>query len=90
MRECENRVMMRKSRPKGEKVEEGCRTLRNEELPNVMDEMGGNCSTHGQIRNAYKILVGKPEGMKSLGRSRCRRKHDIRMDRRETDREGVN
>jgi hypothetical protein len=23
------------------------------------DEMGGSCSTHG--RNAYKILVGKPE-----------------------------
>jgi len=23
------------------------------------------------MRNAYKILVGKPEGKKSLGRARC-------------------
>jgi hypothetical protein len=26
------------------------------------DEMSGACITHGRIRNAYKILVGKPEG----------------------------
>jgi hypothetical protein len=24
--------------------------------------MGGTCSTHGEIRNAYEISVGKPEG----------------------------
>jgi hypothetical protein len=24
------------------------------------DEMGGACSTHGEMRNAFKILVGKP------------------------------
>jgi hypothetical protein len=27
-----------------------------------VDEMGGVCSTHGEMRNAYKVLVGKPEG----------------------------
>jgi hypothetical protein len=26
------------------------------------DEMGGACGTNGEERNAYKILVGKPEG----------------------------
>jgi hypothetical protein len=26
----------------------------------------------GEIRNAYKILVGKPEGKKSIGRRRHR------------------
>jgi hypothetical protein len=24
--------------------------------------MGGACSAHGGMKNAYKILVGKPEG----------------------------
>jgi len=24
--------------------------------------MGGACSTHGEMRNAYNKLVGKPEG----------------------------
>jgi hypothetical protein len=26
------------------------------------DEMGRGCSTNGETRNAYRILVGKPEG----------------------------
>jgi hypothetical protein len=26
----------------------------------------GACSTHGKMRNAYSILVGKPEGKKPL------------------------
>jgi hypothetical protein len=25
-------------------------------------EIGGPCSTNGEKRNAYKLLVGKPEG----------------------------
>jgi hypothetical protein len=29
--------------------------------------MGRACSTNGAKRNAYSILVGKPEGMKPLG-----------------------
>jgi hypothetical protein len=32
------------------------------------DEMGGACSTNGANRNAYRILVGKPEGKRPLGR----------------------
>jgi hypothetical protein len=27
----------------------------------VKDGMGGACSTHGELSNAYKSLVGKPE-----------------------------
>jgi hypothetical protein len=34
--------------------------------------MGGPCSTNGEKRNAYKLLVGKPERKKPLGRPRRR------------------
>jgi hypothetical protein len=36
----------------------------------------------GRRRNAYRLLVGKPEGKRPLGRPRCRWV-DIRMDRGE-------
>jgi len=42
------------------------------------------CSTRGGIRNAYKILVEKPEGMRPLGRPRRKWKDTVRMDLRET------
>jgi hypothetical protein len=29
--------------------------------------MGRACSTHGEKNNTYRILVGKPEGMRLLG-----------------------
>jgi hypothetical protein len=34
----------------------------------------------GEKRNAYRLLVGKPEGKRPLGRPRCRWVHNIRMD----------
>jgi hypothetical protein len=37
----------------------------------------------GEKRNAYRLLVGKPEGKKPLGRPRRRRVYNIRMDLRE-------
>jgi hypothetical protein len=40
-------------------------------------------------RNAYSILVGKPEGNKPLARSRRRWKNNIRMDLRELGREDL-
>jgi hypothetical protein len=42
--------------------------------------MGGPCSTNGEKRNAYRLLVGKPEGKIPLGRPRRRWVHNIRMD----------
>jgi hypothetical protein len=36
------------------------------------DEMGRACNTNGEKRNAYRILVGKEEGKRPLGRPRCR------------------
>jgi hypothetical protein len=34
----------------------------------------------GEKRNAYRLLVGKPEGKRSLGRQRRRWVDNIRMD----------
>jgi hypothetical protein len=36
----------------------------------------------GTKRNAYRILVGKPEGKRSLGRPRCRWVNNIKIDLR--------
>ena len=36
-----------------------------------------------QFRNAYRVLVGKPEGKRSLGRLRRRWEDNINMDLRE-------
>jgi hypothetical protein len=47
------------------------------------DEMGRAYSTHGWERDTYKILVGKPEGAKPLGRPRHRWEYNINMDLRE-------
>jgi hypothetical protein len=41
--------------------------------------VGGVCSTHGEKRNACKI-VGKPEGKRPHGRPRRKWKDDIKMD----------
>jgi hypothetical protein len=38
----------------------------------VKDGIIGESSTHREVSNAYKILVGKPEGTRSLGRPRRR------------------
>jgi hypothetical protein len=32
------------------------------------------------LRNAYRLVVGKPEGRRPLGRPRCRWLDNIRMD----------
>jgi hypothetical protein len=38
---------------------------------------------YGQKRNAYRILVGKPEGKRPLGRPTCKWMHNIKMDLRD-------
>jgi hypothetical protein len=42
--------------------------------------MGGPCSTNGEKRNAYRLLVGRPEGKRPIGRQRRRWVDNIRMD----------
>jgi hypothetical protein len=37
----------------------------------------------GEKRNVYRLLVGKPEGKRPLGRPRCRRMDNIKLDRLE-------
>jgi hypothetical protein len=39
----------------------------------------------GEGRGVYRILVGKPEGRRPLGRSRLRWEDNIRMDLREVE-----
>jgi hypothetical protein len=34
----------------------------------------------GEKRNVYRLLVGKPEGRRPLGRPRCRWIDNIKMD----------
>ena len=36
-----------------------------------------------ESRNAYRVLVGKPEGKRPLGKARCRWEDNIKMDLRE-------
>jgi hypothetical protein len=44
--------------------------------------MGGTCSKNGAKRNACRILVGKPERKRPLGRPRHEWEDTIRMDLR--------
>jgi hypothetical protein len=43
----------------------------------------------GEERKVYKVLVGKPEGKRPLGRPRHRREDGIRIDLREIGLWGV-
>ena len=45
--------------------------------------MGRKFSTHGAIQKCIRILVGRPEGNKPLGRPQRRWKDNIKMDLRE-------
>jgi hypothetical protein len=69
------------------------RKLRNEELhdlfssPNIIRiikarrmRWEGHVARMGEMRNAYRSLVGKPEGRRPLGRPRRRWLDNIRMD----------
>jgi hypothetical protein len=87
----ENRMLRRIFGPKRDEVTGGWRKLHNEELfakynynDRVKeDEMGRTCSMNGVKRNAYGILVGKPEKKRSLGKPRCRLVDNIKMNLRE-------
>jgi len=72
------------------------RRLHNEELndlyssPNIVREIksrrmrwAGHVVRMGEEKGVYRVLVGKPEGKKPLGRPRCRWVDNIRMDLQE-------
>ncbi|KAJ4440144.1 hypothetical protein ANN_08282 [Periplaneta americana] len=53
----------------------------------------GHVARMGKSRNAYRVLVGRPEGKRSLGRPRRRWEDNIKMDLREVgydDRDWIN
>jgi hypothetical protein len=81
----ENRMLRRIFGPKrGEII---WRKLHNEKLHNLyqVKEVGMDraCSTHGERRNACRVLVGRPEGKRPLGRATRRWDDNIKMDLRE-------
>jgi hypothetical protein len=49
----------------------------------------GHVACMGEKRNAYRILVGKPEGRRPLGRPRRRWVDNIKVDLREIGQDGV-
>jgi hypothetical protein len=42
--------------------------------------VGGACGNVGRVEKFYKVLMGKSEGKRSLGRPRRRWERGIRMD----------
>jgi hypothetical protein len=99
LRVSENKILRRIFGPKRDEVTGGWRKLHNEELNNLYsspsiirmmkDEMGRACSTNGENRNAYRILLGRPEGKRPLGRSKCTWVDNIKMGHREIEWDGM-
>jgi hypothetical protein len=91
----ENRVLRRIFRPKRDEVTGDWRKLHNDEFHNLYSSPNiiimiksrrmrwtGNVARMGTKRNTYRILVGKPEGKRPLGRPRHRWVDNIKMDLR--------
>jgi hypothetical protein len=51
--------------------------------------MGMHVACIGEVRNVYKILVGKPVGKRPLGDPRHRWEDNVKMDHKEIVLEGV-
>jgi hypothetical protein len=81
----ENRVLRRIFVPNRVEVRGEWRKLHIEELhmlfssPNIIRQIKskrlrwtGHMARMGEERNVYKVLMGKPEGNRPLGRPRCR------------------
>ena len=45
--------------------------------------MGGACSAYGERRAVYRVLMGKPEGKRPLGRPRHSWEDNINLDLQE-------
>jgi hypothetical protein len=88
--------------PKGDEVTGECRKLHSGELHNLYSSpdiirqiksrrmwWAGHVARMGEGRNVYRVLVGKPEGKRSLVRPRRRCEDGIKMDLREIGWGGV-
>jgi hypothetical protein len=89
----ENRVLRRIFGPTRDEVMGEWRKLHNGELHNLYSSpviisqiksrrmrWAGHVARMGEGRNVYRVLVGKPEGRRPLGRPRRRWEDGIRMD----------
>jgi PAS domain-containing protein len=89
----ENRVLRRIFGPKRDEVTGEWRKLHNEQLHDLYSSpsiiriikarrmrWAGHVIRIGQKRNAYRLLVGKPDGRRPLGRPRLRWLDNIRID----------
>jgi len=89
----ENMVFRRIFGPRKDEVMRECRRLHNEELndlycsPNIVRVIklrrmrwSGHVAHMGEERGIYRVLLGKPEGRRPLGRPRRRWVDNIRMD----------
>jgi hypothetical protein len=96
LRVFENRVLRRIFGPKRDEETGDWTKLHNEELHNLYSSTNivimmksrtmrwaGHLERIREKRNAYRILVGKSEGKRLLGRPRCRRVDNIKIDLRE-------
>jgi hypothetical protein len=102
LRVFENRVLRRIFGPKRDEVTGEWRKLHNEELHNLFSSpdiirqdksrrmrWAGHVARIGEERKVNKVLVGKPERKRLLGRPRRRWEDGIRMDLREIGLGGV-
>ena len=93
LRVFENMVLRRIFGPRKDEVMGKCRRLHNEELndlyssPNIFQVIksrrmrwAAHVACMGEERGVYRVLVGKPEGKRPLGRPRHRWVDNIRMD----------
>jgi hypothetical protein len=93
LRVFENRVLRRVFGPKRDEVTGEWRKLHNEELndlyflPNIVRVVKSrrmswawHVARMGEDRGMHRVLVGKPEGKRSLGRPRRRWEDNIKMD----------
>jgi hypothetical protein len=96
LRVFENRVLRRIFGPKRDEVIREWRRLHNDELydlyssPNIIRviksrrmKWAGHVACMRYRRGAYRILVGRPEGKRPLGRPRRRWEDTIKMDLQE-------
>jgi hypothetical protein len=92
LRVFENRVLRRIFGLKGDEVTGEWRKLHNEDLRDLYSSQSiirvikarrmtwaGHVAQLGEKRNMYRLLVGKPEGKRLLGRPRHRWVNNIRM-----------